>query len=309
MSLSLRKTLGLVGCGIWGQNILRDLKGLGHEVWVAEPSNEGRAAAGRADGIVSCLEDLPRVDGLIVATPASTHATVVSAAVARGVPILCEKPLTTSVAEARRLVALAGAKLFTGHVWCYHPGVEALAEISRSGELGPVQGLRSTRTNWASPRRDVDSVWNLAPHDVALAQFILGEIPPPRFAHAELIDDRCVGMIAVMGTRPWAVFEVSNRFREKRREVRLHCRDGVAVLPDADSGSIEITRNGAGLKPAVEVRPVSRESALTRELAAFCAHLGGGPAPRATGAHGLAVVETLATLRRLAGLDTDEASL
>ena len=67
MSLSLRKTLGLVGCGIWGQNILRDLKGLGHEVWVAEPSNEGRAAADLADGVVSCLEDLPRVDGLIVA--------------------------------------------------------------------------------------------------------------------------------------------------------------------------------------------------------------------------------------------------
>jgi predicted dehydrogenase len=303
MSRPSAQTLGLVGCGTWGRNILRDLKALGHVVWIAEPSSEGRAVAtGLADGAVDRLEDLPRVDGLIVATPASTHAALVSAALARGVPILCEKPLTTNVAEARALVAQAGGKLFTGHIWCYHPGVEALAGIARSGELGPVHGLRSTRTNWASPRRDVDSVWNLAPHDVALAQFILGEIPAPRFAQAELIDGRCVGMMGILGATPWAVFEVSNRFREKRRDVRLHCRDGVAVLPDADAGRIEITRSDAGREPVTEIREVSRESALTRELAAFCAHLAGGPPPRTTGAQGLAVVETLALLRGLAGL-------
>jgi predicted dehydrogenase len=307
MSPSSPQTLGLIGCGIWGRNILRDLKGLGHAVWVAEPSAEGRAAAsGLADGVVGRHEEFPDVNGLIVATPASTHATVVAAAFKRGVPILCEKPLTTDVAEARALVALCRGNLFTGHIWCYHPGVEMLAEIARSGELGPVHLLRSTRTNWTSPRRDVDSVWNLAPHDVALAQFILGEIPPPRFAHAELLDGRCVGMLGILGTAPSAVFEVSNRFREKRREIRLHCRDGVAVLSDADAGCIEISRNGTSSQPVVDVRAVSRESALTRELSAFCAYLAGGPAPRTTGAQGLAVVEALVALRRLAGLSTDD---
>jgi len=303
MSLPKRNTIGLIGCGIWGRNILRDLKALGHCVWVAESDFTAHAAiVSVADGVAGNHRDLPNVDGLIVATPASTHFTVVSEMLERQVPILCEKPLTTDAASARQLVALAGDRLFAGHIWCYHPGIEALASIARIGELGPVQGLRTTRTNWASPRMDVDSVWNLAPHDIALAQFILGTIPPPRFAQAEVLDGRCLGMVGILGSHPWVVFEVSNRFREKRREVRLHCRDGVAVLPDADSAHLEISRPGTGRSPELELREISVESALVRELRAFCDHLAGGPPPRTSGSQGLAVVETLETLRQLAGL-------
>jgi len=303
-SMSSPLTLGLIGHGVWGRNILRDLRALGHTVWVAETDAEARrAAAPLAAGLVVDPAELPAdLAGLIVATPASTHHAVVTALLPRGVPILCEKPLTTDPAQARELVAAAENRLFTGHIWCYHPGIEALAEIARSGELGPVLGLRSTRANWASPRRDVDSVWNLAPHDVALAQFILGSIPPPRHAVAEVVNGLCTGMIATLGTAPWAVFEVSNRHADKRREVRLHCRDGVAVLPDADAGRIDILRPGDGSHPIIESRPVSSASALTRELRAFCDHLQGGPPPRTDAAQGLAVVETLVALRRLAGL-------
>lgn len=297
------KRIGLVGCGLWGQNILRDLKALGQRVWVAEPDSAARErAATTAEGVASRADEIENVDGWIVATPASTHEAVVSALLPGGRPVLCEKPLTTDAAAARRLVAAAAGRLFVGHIWCYHPGIEALAAIARAGELGPVLGLRSTRTNWSSPRRDVDSVWNLAPHDVALAQFILGKIPTPRFAVAELHDGRCRGMLAILGAAPWAVFEVSNRYREKRREVRLHCRDGVAVLPDADSPHLEISRAGAGVEPMLELRPLSRESALRRELAAFCGYLDGGAPPKTTAADGLAAVETIEALRVLAGL-------
>ena len=267
MSSSSAQTLGLVGCGIWGRNILRDLKALGHVVWVAESSPEGRtAAAGLADGGSGSPGRSSAGRRSHCGYTRLDARAGVSAGLHGESPILCEKPLTAKVAEARALVARAGEKLFTGHIWCYHPGIETLASIARSGELGPVHGLRSTRTNWASPRRDVDSVWNLAPHDVALAQFILGEIPAPRFAHAELIDGRCVGMIGILGADPWAIFEVSNRFREKRREVRLHCRDGVAVLPDADAGRIEITRKGAGLDPS---RRCAKSAATRRSRASW----------------------------------------
>lgn len=275
-----------------------------------EPGAAERARAGGARAVLAELEELPEVAGIIIATPASTHAAVVEALVGRGVPMLCEKPLTVDVGEARALAARAGGRLFVGHIWCYHPGIEALAAIARSGELGPVHGLRSTRTNWTSPRTDVDSSWNLAPHDLALAQHILGRIPPPRFAVAERLGGRCVGLLGVLGEPerggeggPWVVFEVSNRFREKRREVRLHCRNGVAVLPDADTGHIEITRTDGEGRAALETRAVSIESALRRELAAFCAHLEGGPAPATDAAQGLAVVECLVALRRLAGLE------
>ena len=303
MDYSTTTTLGLIGCGIWGRVILRDLKDLGHRVWVVEPDTTARLEiAGIADKVVSDVSTLPGVSGLVVATPASTHFAVVSSLLSREVPILCEKPLTTDIEEARALVARAGGRLFVGHVWCYHPGVEELAKIARTAELGPVLALRSTRTNWASPRRDVDSVWNLAPHDLSLAQYILGSIPEPRYAHAEIVHGRCVGMIGILGSTPSAIFEVSNRFREKRREIRLHCREGVAVLGDPDSGQIEITRGGPGGKPELELRAVDREPALLRELRAFCAFLNGGVAPRASAADGLAVVEALEALRGLAGL-------
>lgn len=295
--------LGLIGYGIWGANILRDLRHLGHEAWVVELSPSGaKALEAGAGGVFATIAELPEVDGLIVATPSSTHTAVIRELVGRNVPILCEKPLTIDVAEAREIVEISGSRLFTGHIWCYHPGIEALAEIARSGELGKVHGIRTTRTNWASPRTDVDSVWNLAPHDLAIAQFILGEIPEPRYALPEMLDGRCVGMVGILGDSPWVAFEVSNRYREKRREVRLHCSDGVAVLRDADAGEIEISRNSGGREPSLEVRPVSKESALRRELASFCDYLTGGPAPITDAAQGLAVVEGIARLRTLAGL-------
>ena len=113
--------------------------------------------------------------------------------------MLCEKPLTANLAEARDLAARSDGRLFVGHIWLHHPGIEALAALARSGELGPVHGVRSFRTNWTSPRTDVDSSWNLAPHDVAIARFLLGHLPAPRFALAERLHDRCVGLLGVLG--------------------------------------------------------------------------------------------------------------
>ena len=296
--------IALVGHGKWGRNILRDLAAMSYPVWVVDPDPAARsAAATTAVNCVATLEELPpNIAGYIVATPAVTHEAVVLAALAKGTPVLCEKPLSTDGASARRLVEAGGNRLFVGHIWCYHPGVEALASIAQSGELGPVTLLRTWRANWTSPRQDVDTAWNLAPHDVALAHFILGRPPEPVAAYAELQNNRCVGLLGVLGKNPSAIFEVSNRYTDKRREIRLHCRDGVALLPDAESDAIEIIRSAPDRQAVVEKRPISRESALQRELAVFCAHLAGGPPPRTSASEGLAVVETLVALRRLAGI-------
>jgi len=291
---------------MWGRLILRDLLALGAEVFVVEPNQAAREAAlaGGANAVVADLGDLPDAAGFIVATPAVTHAGVVTTLLERRRPMLVEKPLTTDIASAQRLAAQGGGLLFVGHIWRYHAGVQLLGEIARSGQLGPVLGVRSTRTNWTSPRIDVDSIWNMAPHDLTLAIEILGRIPQPRAALAEIHDGRPVGMTALLGASPWLVFEVSNRYRDKRREVRLHCRDGVAVLPDLEGGHIEVIRGDAVTPPAamkVETRLYSAESALERELKAFLEFIGGGPPPKSDAAEGLEVVKTLVELRKLAG--------
>ena len=301
-----QKTIGLVGCGLWGKLVLSHLLTLDVEVVTADIDPAARAAAAAA-GVTAVAgpSELPVVDGLIVATPAITHARIVTALLPRAVPVLVEKPFTTNTAEAERLAGDGGDRLFVGHTWRYHPGVQLLGEIARSGEIGPIVGLRSTRTNWTSPRTDVDSIWNLAPHDLTLAIEILGSIPVPRAAVAEVHEGRAVGMTALLGDEPWLVFDVSNRYRDKRREVRVHGRSGVAVMADPESGRIDITRGDLTSSPSDainEVRTFSSESALTRELTAFLAFIDGGPPPRSSAAEGVDVVRCVARLRELAGV-------
>jgi hypothetical protein len=113
-------------------------------------------------------------------------------------------------------------------------------------------------------------------------------------------------MSALLGTDPWLIFDVSNRYRDKRREVRVHGRDGVAVMMDPDGGEIEITRGHRGATTAgtsTSSRRYSEESALKRELVAFLKFLSGGPPPKSTAAEGAEVVRCISQLRALAGLD------
>ena len=298
--------LGLVGCGRWGRNILRDLVALGCRVFVVDPDAASRASAEAfaPAAILEALSALPPVDGIVVATPATTHAAVVEALLDRGVPIFCEKPLTTDVASAVRLAEAGAGLLFVMHIWRYHRGVLRLAEISRDAELGPVLSLRTERKNWTSPRTDTDSVWTLVPHDLTIALAILGEIPTPRLAAVEIIDGRPVSMAALLGHSPFMAIDCSTRFGEKRREVRLHCRDGVAILPNGESPFIEILRSAGSPDeaPAVERQSLSGEPALLRELGVFVEHLRGGPPPATDAREGLAVVEAVAALRALAAL-------
>jgi predicted dehydrogenase len=306
------KTVGLVGCGLWGRLVLRDLITLGVEVVVADVDPAARATAQAAGATaIADAHGLPVIDGVIVATPAVTHARLVTALLPRGVPMLVEKPFTTNPAEAERLVEQGGDRLFVGHTWRYHPGVQLLGEIARSREIGSVMGLRSTRTNWTSPRTDVDSVWNLAPHDLTLAIEILGRIPQPRAAVAEVHEGRAVGLTALLGHDPWLVFDVSNRYRDKRREVRVHGTHGVAVMADPDLGRVEITHGDAVSSPSAavtEARAFTSESALTRELTAFLTFLDGGPPPKSSAAEGAEVVRAVARLRELAGLDAGRSA-
>jgi predicted dehydrogenase len=297
-----RPGIALVGCGRWGRNILRDLIALGCPVTVADPDEAARRAAVEAGAVaaVAGASLLPRVDGIVVATPTSTHAEVVESLLARDVPVFVEKPLTADPESALRLAAAAPDRLFVMDKWRYHPGVEALAAVARSGELGPVVGLRSTREGWGSPQADVDPIWTLVPHELSIAVEVLGLLPQPRAAYADRVDGRLLGLVGLLGDTPWFKCEVSTRQTAYRREVHLHCRDGVATLPGSDSDHIVIARGTGEAPPQVEQRAISRELPLQRELAAFVRHLEGGPSPRTSAADGAAIVSVVAELAVLA---------
>src|SRR5689334_13040946 len=124
-----KPSIGLAGCGAWGRNILRDLRDLGCRVIVLDPSEAARAVAiaGGAAVAVGSSDELPSwLDGLVIATPTSTHAAMIERLLSRGVPLFVEKPLTADPVAARDLARRAGGRLFVMDKWRYHPGIEAL---------------------------------------------------------------------------------------------------------------------------------------------------------------------------------------
>lgn len=290
-------------------------------MFVVAPSEIGQrnAREGGAQQIVEKIADLLPVSGLIVATPTNTHAAVIASLLERDVPIFTEKPLTADRESALRLARQAPEHLFVMDKWRYHAGVEILRDIASAQELGPVQGLRITRAQWENPHTDVDLIWILAPHDLAIALEVLGQIPKPRYAFAEHTDGWATSMMGILGgdicnrdgdnreNEPWLIIELSSRYPEYRREIRLHCSDGVAVLNDAYSEGVWLTRFGDSLEGRMggELRPISQEFPLLRELRAFVEHLRGGPAPRSSAAEGALIVSTIADLRALAGLNRE----
>lgn len=287
--------VGLAGCGRWGRHILRDLLSLGCEVPVVARSEASRDRAhdGGATEIVAEIAALREVDGVVVATPTSTHAEVVEEALALGVPVFVEKPLTADLASARRLAAAAPERLFVMDKWRYHPGVRELARIARSGELGAVVGIHSRRVTLGHRYSDVDTVWIHAPHDLVIAYEILGELPPPREAVPELVGGELAGLTAIFGHSPWLVIEVSTLAPAHRRELRLVCEGGVAQLDGGYAESVAVARAGAIDADSVEHRPIEGELPLLAELRAFVEHLRGGPPPLSSAAEGVAIVEAV----------------
>jgi predicted dehydrogenase len=294
--------VALAGCGRWGRHILRDLRSLGCEVPVVARSGASRERAreGGAAEIVDALPSLRGIDGIVVATPTSTHAEVIEEALALGVPVFVEKPLTADVASARRLAEAAPDRLFVMDKWRYHPGVEELARIARSGELGAVVGIHTRRVTLGHRYSDVDTVWIHAPHDLAIALEILGEVPAPRQAAPELVGGELAGLTAICGEAPWLVIEVSTLAPAHRRELRLVCEGGVAQLDGGYAEAVVVGRAGAIEADSVEHRPVAGEMPLLAELRAFVEHLRGGPPPLSSAAEGVAIVEAVESMIGLA---------
>jgi predicted dehydrogenase len=122
----------------------------------------------------------PEIDAILVATPVSTHHALARMALEAGKHVLVEKPMAASVAEAEDLVRVAedrGLTLMTGHTFLYTAAVNKIKELISSGELGHVYYISTTRVNLGLFQEDINVVWDLAPHDVSILNYILGAEP------------------------------------------------------------------------------------------------------------------------------------
>ena len=260
--------IGLVGCGRWGLNYLRAFSELeGCEVVGACDSNPVRCteAERRLPGLkttpkVSQLVADSAVDAVVVATDATRHYDVALAALQAGKDCLVEKPITTSVDQARRLAGLATSRhllLMVGHVFRYNPGINHLQKLIGTGALGQLEYLTFTRTNLGPIRSDVNVVWDLMTHDVSIALHFLNQSPVWVSAQgAAFLSSRCEDVaFATLGFDNGVVANIRASWLDPRkvREITVVGSSKMAFFDDLETQEpVRIYDKGAIREPAYE---------------------------------------------------------
>ena len=186
--------IGVIGCGYWGPNLIRNFVTFpGTElVWACDLDEIRLQKVLRPYPSVRQTTDLEEVlkddgvDAIGIATPVHTHFPIAKACLESGKHVLIEKPLASSVAQGEELVNLAeknNLRLMCDHTFCYTGAVRKIRDIVKSGKLGELLYFDSVRVNLGLFQQDINVVWDLAPHDLSIVDFVVDEKPVLVSAH------------------------------------------------------------------------------------------------------------------------------
>jgi predicted dehydrogenase len=237
--------VAIAGCGYWGSKHVRVLHGVEgvSGISLIDPDQDLCARLKQTFPAVQVFEHLqdtlPHVDAVLVATPPHTHAAVALQAIRAGKHVLLEKPLATSLSAARQIVgeaSRAGVTLMVGHTFCFVPAVRELKRRLARGEFGDIYYIHSARLALGPYRTDVNVVWDLAPHDISILNYLFDSAPfavtawggslafqggedvaylrldyaKPEvagYAHLSWIDPRKTRTVTVVGSKKMAVYD------------------------------------------------------------------------------------------------------
>jgi predicted dehydrogenase len=181
-------TIGVIGCGYWGPNLLRNFaeNERAQLRWICDLDQSRLAAMGRrypaaqtTDDYLKVLSDA-QLDAVAIVTPVATHFQIAKEALVAGKHVLAEKPLTATVGEAEELIDLAAANgltLMVDHTFVYTGAVRKMKEIVNGGELGELLYFDSVRINLGLFQRDINVLWDLAPHDLSIMDYLIERQP------------------------------------------------------------------------------------------------------------------------------------
>lgn len=181
----MNKNICVVGAGYWGKNHIRTLNRLNVLRGIVElDAKILKTFLNKYPGVqgYSSIEDalLGDYDGFIIATPAKTHFQIAKMIMNAQKHLLIEKPMTLLIEEARELVVLSEinkVNAMVGHVLLFHPAVKKIKEMIDNGEIGDLQYIYSNRLNLGKVRTEENVFWSLAPHDIAIFQYLTDSIP------------------------------------------------------------------------------------------------------------------------------------
>jgi predicted dehydrogenase len=180
--------VAVIGAGYWGPNLIRNFSACPTAKLVAvcdkDAARLGKVLANYpgVEGISDTSELFKRedVDAVAIATPVNTHAPLALAAFEAGKHVLVEKPLAANVRDAKAMVEAArnaGRILMVDHTFLFGSPVRKMKELVDSGELGEIYFVDSVRINLGLFQHDVNVVWDLAPHDLSIMDYLLGTLP------------------------------------------------------------------------------------------------------------------------------------
>lgn len=272
--------LAIVGAGYWGPNLVRTAQAtpaLKLE-WLCDlDEDRARTVLGpyttvRVTGSFEQLLADPGVAAVAIATPAVTHFGLVRAALEAGKHVLVEKPLTPSADESAKLVELAeaaGLVLMCDHTYCYTPAVRKIRELVRGGEIGDVQFVDSVRINLGLVQPDVDVLWDLAPHDLSILDFVLPPEVRPVAVAAHGSDPieaghSCLAYLTVwLSTGAMAHIHVNWLSPTKIRTTVIGGSRRTIVWDDLNpSQRVAVHDRGVDRTPAAALGPEERRAAL-----------------------------------------------
>jgi predicted dehydrogenase len=319
--------VAVAGCGYWGSKHVRVLHTADDvaELVLVDSRDDRLRSLSRSYQVSCCYPALGRalehVDAVVVATPPSAHVPLALAAIEAGKHVLVEKPLAPTSAGARTLItaaADAGVVLMVGHTFEYNPAVRKLAELVRTEELGELYYIDSARLNLGLYQNDVNVIFDLAPHDISITNYVLGRKPvavqawASRHAHRRLADvaylrvyyddflddhalsanihvswlDPCkVRRITAVGSKKMAVYD------DLAAEDRIRILDkGVCIPPEGD----DLTQPPMSYRYGDIVVPfVSPDEPLAVQDRHFVECIANAARPLSDGEDGLSVIETL----------------
>lgn len=342
MDTARKINLAIIGTGHWGPNLVRnfhdDPRVVVKMICDLDKARAMNVAAKYRDvETTNQLEEVlqrPDIDAVAICTPTNTHFDVARRAMEAGKHVFIEKPLATTAAECEALIHLAQKrrrKLMVGHVFLYNPAVQYIKGLIEKQELGDITYIYGVRVNLGPIRKDVNALWDLAPHDIAIFNYWLGSAPI--YAHAtglqsinppihdvvfatlkypnnvlaslqvSWLDPRKIRQITVVGTKRMVVFDDLDPVGP------VHIYDKTVIRPQSNK---TVTDTIQAFKAVVQegdlvIPKIPAGEPLKNECRHFIDWLIEGKEPVSNGKNGLEVVRVLeaATLSLAhAGIET-----
>ena len=304
----MNKCVAVIGCGIWGRNIVRNFYNLGalHSVCDLDEENLKMINELYHDiNITRNFDELlsnPEIKAMCIVTPSHTHFAMVKKALLAKKHVYVEKPISTSAKETMELKELAermDVKLLVGHLLLYHPAVNRLKMLIAQGVLGKIKYVQSDRLNINYFKNDRSVMWDLAPHDVSMIAHVTGKAPV-RVLNAVGVASEFENIFDIthltIEFEDGVIGQVSDSWIHPQKRVSLLVRGekATAILDDTIvEGKLKVYDNKKNAQKDIEVFDYLEIEPLKLECQHFLNCIEHDKTPRSDGENGYMIVKIL----------------